>query len=76
MQNSTGVLPTEGLLSRKRVLQLTGLGNATLWRYEAAGRFPRRFNLGSRRVAYRAKDIAAYIENPEGWIAAHGAVTD
>jgi prophage regulatory protein len=76
MQDATAPAPAAGLLSRKRVLELTGLGATTIWRYENAGRFPRRFTLGPKRVAWRARDVAEYIADPEAWVAQNGEITD
>ena len=76
MQETLAAIPATGLLSRKRVLEITGIGRTTLWRYENAGRFPRRFTIGPKRVAWRAKDVADYLADPEAWIARNERITD
>jgi prophage regulatory protein len=74
MQDTAVAISATGLLSRKRVLELTGIGRTTLWRYESAGRFPRRFTIGPKRVAWRAKDVADYLADPEAWVAKNGEI--
>jgi prophage regulatory protein len=75
MSDTAATIPSAGLLSRRKVLELTGIGDTTLWRYEAAGKFPRKFNLGPRRVAWRAKDIAEWLEDPEAWVAKNAEIS-
>lgn len=51
------------------VLQMTGLSRSSIYRLEAAGRFPRRAQLGVRAVAWRPEDVDSWVKSrkpPEG----------
>ena len=50
------------LLRMGDVLQATGLSRTTIWRLEGRGRFPRRLRVTGGTVAWRASEIAAWIE--------------
>jgi prophage regulatory protein len=55
------------LLSQQRVSDITGLSRVTIWRYERAGRFPKRLKLGPNRVGWRSDEVQAWIESrPRG----------
>lgn len=49
------------LLSEKDVLKLTGISRATLWRWQQAGDFPQRRQIGPRRVAWLESELDAWL---------------
>lgn len=49
------------LLSRAQVIAAVSYSRSQIDRLERAGRFPRRIKLGSRRVAWRADEIAKWV---------------
>lgn len=53
------------LLRRPAVEELTGLSRATIYAMMASGDFPRPLRIGAQAVAWRASDIAAWIESRE-----------
>ncbi|MBT6717584.1 MAG: AlpA family phage regulatory protein [Nitrospina sp.] len=50
------------VLSIKQLTEVTGLSAVTVWRREKIGKFPRRRQLGSRRVGWIAREIDAWID--------------
>lgn len=51
------------VLSRDDVLELVGIGGTTLWRWERAGRFPRRRQLGPGRVGWLQSEVDAWLKS-------------
>lgn len=51
------------LLDWAQVGRLTGLGRSTVWRMRKAGDFPEPALLSNRRVAWRERDIVAWIRS-------------
>ncbi|MNF65287.1 Prophage CP4-57 regulatory protein (AlpA) [compost metagenome] len=51
------------LMRRRMVQDLTGLSRTTIYRLMAAGKFPRPVRIGERAVAWRADDLAAFIDS-------------
>jgi len=51
------------LLRLPEVARLTGLGRDTIYRYVREGRFPLQRRIGDRASAWRADEIAAWIES-------------
>lgn len=51
------------LLSRQEVARIVGVGTVSLWRWERAGLFPARVQIGPRRVGWRESDIENWIES-------------
>lgn len=51
------------LLTAKQVTILTTLSRMTIWRYIQAGTFPNCIKLGPKRVAWRRKDVMAWLES-------------
>lgn len=51
------------LLTAKQVITLTTLSRMTIWRYIQAGTFPNCIKLGPKRVAWRRKDVMAWLES-------------
>ena len=50
------------LLRKAKVLAITGLSNATLYREIGAGRFPKPYRITSSAVAWRMTDIEKWME--------------
>lgn len=50
------------LISRNEVLNRTSLSQATLWRKERAGEFPKAVKISTNRVAYDAEAVEAWIK--------------
>lgn len=50
-------------LAWRQVRDLTGLGRTTAWRLRRAGQFPEPVPISPGRVAWRARDIAAWHES-------------
>ncbi|MDK1019882.1 MAG: AlpA family transcriptional regulator [Actinomycetota bacterium] len=50
------------LLRVREVLQTTGLSRSTIWRLERQGRFPQRVQVTGGTVAWRASEVADWIE--------------
>ncbi|NRP29374.1 MULTISPECIES: AlpA family transcriptional regulator [unclassified Aliiroseovarius] len=53
----------EKLLRRPEVEARTGLSRSTLYDWMKRGEFPQPVKLGTRLVAWRESDIAAWLEN-------------
>lgn len=51
------------LLTAKQGTTLTTLSRMTIWRYIQAGTFPNCIKLGPKRVAWRRKDVMAWLES-------------
>lgn len=51
------------LLRRPAVQQITGLSRSSIYRMMAAGEFPQPVHLGAKAVAWRADEVAAFIES-------------
>lgn len=52
----------ERLLSLKEVLRLVPFSARHLYRLEAAGKFPKRVKISTRKVAYRDSEIRKWLE--------------
>jgi prophage regulatory protein len=55
--------PTEPdrLLRRRKVLELVGVSEPTLWRMERAGHFPPHVQISTRAVGYFERDVLSWI---------------
>ena len=51
------------LLNLAEVCKMTTLSRATVYRHIADGRFPRPLRLAGRRVAWRFRDICAWLDD-------------
>ncbi len=51
----------ESLLTIESVAKLTALCRATIYRWVAAGRFPRPIQLGPRTVRWKSAEVDAWI---------------
>ncbi|PYG00746.1 AlpA family transcriptional regulator [Thioalkalivibrio sp. ALE21] len=71
-ENDSTPLERAGFLSQKTVLDLLdNPSRAVLRNWERTGRFPKRLQLGERRVAWRKAEVLDYLEDPEGWRERH-----
>ncbi|MET4127174.1 AlpA family transcriptional regulator [Roseovarius sp. MBR-6] len=55
----------EKLLRRPEVENVTGLSRSTLYDWMKRGEFPQPVKLGTRLVAWRESDIAAWLKSRE-----------
>jgi prophage regulatory protein len=51
------------LLTEAQVLGLVPISRVTLWRWEAAGEFPKRVRLGEARVGWPENEVSAWIRS-------------
>ena len=51
------------LLSRREVMDITGVSYPTLWAWMRAGRFPRARAIGALKVAWLESEISAWIND-------------
>ncbi|SRR6266536_1821016 len=56
---------SKNIIRLPAVLAKTGLSPSTIWRYEKAGTFPRRVQLGPNSVGWVAEEIDAWVERRE-----------
>jgi predicted DNA-binding transcriptional regulator AlpA len=54
---------TDRFMRLTEVIDVIGLSRTTIWRMEKAGAFPRRFKLGTSSIAWREKDIIAWMDS-------------
>lgn len=56
----------ERILTIRQVCELVGVGEATLWRWQRQGHFPKRRRLGPGRVGFLASEIYRWMrKRPE-----------
>lgn len=53
----------ERILDRRELRAMVPVGDMTIHRWEAAGRFPRRIHLGPNRIGWRLSEVLAWIES-------------
>jgi len=53
--------PADRILDDREVRELTKLCRATLWRMEKRGEFPKRVQMGPRRIGWKLSDIERWI---------------
>ncbi len=53
------------LMRIRNVMETVGLARATIYSMVSKGEFPRQVQLGTRSVAWRASEIAAWIDSRE-----------
>lgn len=61
MTNDTSI--NEQILRVKQVKDITGLSIASIYRFEKAGKFPKRFHLSEKLVGWKMSDIQAWINS-------------
>ncbi|EIJ36224.1 helix-turn-helix transcriptional regulator [Thiothrix nivea] len=57
---------TASISRLKDVIAQTGLSKSTIYRLEAAGKFPARVKIGLRAVGWKSADIQAFINGLQG----------
>ena len=57
----------ERLIRLPEVLKRCGISKRTIYRLEAAGRFPARRQLGPRAVGWAESEVLGWINNPSPW---------
>lgn len=62
-RKKTPQLRLDGLLNQREVTQLTRLSKGSLYRLMQAGVFPRPVRLSVNRVAWRTRDVIAWINS-------------
>lgn len=63
IEHATSPATDDELWSIKKVREKTGLARATIYKYVGLGLFPRQCQLGPGRVAWRASEVRAWIQN-------------
>lgn len=65
MQNQTA--PLTGFLRQNQIVGIiVPVGASTLWRWVAAGTFPKPVKLSERVTAWRAADVQAWVDAQRG----------
>ncbi len=59
--------PGERILRLREVVRQCGISKKTVYRLEAAGRFPARRQLGPRAVGWSEVEVGVWIKNPAAW---------
>jgi prophage regulatory protein len=56
-------LPATGFLRQSQIIgSIVPVGSSTLWRWVAAGTFPKPVKLSERVTAWRCEDVIAWVE--------------
>jgi predicted DNA-binding transcriptional regulator AlpA len=50
------------ILHFRHIQEITGRSRTTIWRWEKAGQFPKRVQLGPHGIGWRASEIQAWID--------------
>lgn len=50
-------------IRKPELREVTGLSDATIWRLEKAGKFPKRLQLGGNAVAWLQSEIMAWLRD-------------
>jgi prophage regulatory protein len=53
-------------ISYEEVVRRTGLSRVTIWRMEKDGRFPKRRQIGARRVGWIESEVDEWMESRPG----------
>lgn len=62
-QAAQAVMPTNGYIRPKRLAELLGVSEATIWRKAKNGTLPRPVKLSERVTAFDAVEINAWIKS-------------
>lgn len=65
MPTPTRIPSDDAMLTLKQVQRLIPLSNTQIYRLIASGQFPRQLRIGLRRVAWRHRDITAWMAERE-----------
>jgi prophage regulatory protein len=55
------------IMTEREIRDRVPLSSTTRWRQEKQGRFPRRFQISTRKIGYHRADIEAWLVDPQGW---------
>jgi predicted DNA-binding transcriptional regulator AlpA len=61
------LLRLNAFMSERAVMRATSLSRTSLHRKRLAGEFPEPESISEGRVAYRIRDIEAWLQNPQSW---------
>jgi prophage regulatory protein len=61
------MLLLNGFMSEKAVMKATSLSRTSLHRKRLAGEFPQPEPISKGRMAYRVRDVQAWLDNPMAW---------
>ena len=61
------LIALNAFMSEKEVVRATSLSRTSIHRKRLAGEFPNPEPISDGRMAYRIRDIKAWLENPGGW---------
>jgi predicted DNA-binding transcriptional regulator AlpA len=64
--------PAPAFFRMSDVVRITALSRATVYRRIAEGRFPPPVHLGGRACGWPPNDLQRWIDDPQGYRAAHG----
>ena len=53
---------SEGIVRKPELLNFLKLSDATVWRLERAGRFPKRINLGANSVGWLRSEVQQWVQ--------------
>jgi prophage regulatory protein len=54
--------PAARIIREPETLAMVGVSPVTLWRWEKAGKFPKRLKIGPRAMGWKLSDIENWIE--------------
>jgi len=55
------------ILKEEEVVEIVGLSRVSIWRMERSGKFPKRLQLGARKVGWLENEIQGFIASrPRG----------
>ena len=54
---------TDRIIRKPELLKMIGVSHPTIWRWEKAGRFPRRINLGPNSTGWFESEVAEWLKN-------------
>jgi prophage regulatory protein len=50
------------LLNITKVISIIGVSRSSIWRWESEGKFPKRLNVGHKRVMWRESELREWIK--------------
>lgn len=54
---------TERLIRKPELMSMIGLSDATIWRMERAGKFPRRVQIGGNSVGWLQSEVNDWLQS-------------
>lgn len=61
MEAQSNTKPTTRIIRKGELLSILGISDPSLYRWERAGKFPRRLQLGGNSVGWLASEVDAWI---------------